>query len=126
MGSSLYLRLNILICGINQNNEELINRLFPEQLEDNKRKLYRKKDNVLYTARIFRGEATSIDNLNRMKNYINQNFDHIQNEKNVFPKNVLLYFSKENETLQQSSEKWKTIANYINTLPELKLPFIYY
>ena len=43
MGSSLYLRLNILICGINQNNEELINRLFPEQLEDNKRKLYRKK-----------------------------------------------------------------------------------
>lgn len=56
MGSSLYLRLNILICGINQNNEELINRLFPEQLEDNKRKLYRKKDNVLYTARIFRGE----------------------------------------------------------------------
>ena len=44
MGSSLYLRLNILICGINQNNEELINRLFPEQLEDNKRKLYRKKD----------------------------------------------------------------------------------
>ena len=124
MGSSLYLRLNILICGINQNNEELINRLFPEQLEDNKRKLYRKKDNVLYTARIFRGEATSIDNLNRMKNYINQNFDHIQNEKNVFPKNVLLYFSNENETLQQSSEKWKTIANHINTLPELKLPFI--
>ena len=124
MGSSLYLRLNILICGINQNNEELINRLFPEQLEDNKRKLYRKKDNVLYTTRIFRGEATSIDNLNRMKNYINQNFDHIQNEKNVFPKNVLLYFSNENETLQQSSEKWKTIANHINTLPELKLPFI--
>ena len=59
-----------------------------------------------------------------MKNYINQNFDHIQNEKNVFPKNVLLYFSNENETLQQSSEKWKTIANHINTLPELKLPFI--
>ena len=59
-----------------------------------------------------------------MKNYINQNFDHIQNEKNVFPKNVLLYFSNENETLQQSSEKWKTLANQINTLPELKLPFI--
>ena len=124
MGSSLYLRLNIILCGVNAHNEELINRLFPEEVEENKRKLERKDDNLLYTARIFRGDATSRRNLNKIKNYINTNFDLVQNEKKAFPKNVLIYFSDENATLQQNSQKWATIANNINTLPELKLPFI--
>ena len=66
----------------------------------------------------------SEDNLNRIREYINTNFDQIQNERRVFPKNVILYFSNENQTLQQNIQTWKRIAVAINTLPELKLPFI--
>ena len=62
--------------------------------------------------------------MNRIKDYINQNFDHIQNDRNSFPKNIVIYFSDENDTIQQSSQNWVRLANKINTLPELKLPFI--
>ena len=41
MGSS-YDRLNIAVCGINQANEELINRLFPTRINQNQRELKRK------------------------------------------------------------------------------------
>ena len=126
MGStySKYLRLNILLCGVNPRNEVIIDKLFPQIIEENKRKLERKDDKILFTARIFRGQINSEENLNTIKEYINENFDHIQNERKIFPKNVILYFSEENETLQQNSQNWVRLANKLNTLPELKLPFI--
>ena len=68
--------------------------------------------------------------INNMKQNLNKGSiyskvgDDIQNEKNTFPKNVILYFSDENKSLQQNSQIWVEIINQINTLPELKLPFI--
>ena len=123
MGSS-YSRLNVLVCGINPRSEEIINRLFPQIIEGNKRKLEKSDDKILYTARIFNGSIANEGNLNMIKDYINQNFDHIQNDRNSFPKNIVIYFSNENDTIQQSSQNWVRLANKINTLPELKLPFI--
>ena len=123
MGSS-YSRLNVVVCGINPRSEEIINRLFPQIIEGNKRKLEKSDDKILYTARIFNGSIANEGNLNRIKDYINQNFDHIQNDRNSFPKNIVIYFSDENDTIQQSSQNWVRLANKINTLPELKLPFI--
>lgn len=119
-----YLRLNILVCGVNPRNENLISILFPDVVEENKRKLERKDDKIVYTARIFRGRIISEENLYRIKEYISNNFDYIQNGKKEFPKNVILYFSDENQTLRRNLQTWVTIANAINTLPELKLPFI--
>ena len=124
MGSIAYLRLNVAVCGVNQTNENIINRLFPQEVRRNKRKLISEDDNIFYTARIFRGDMNLNNNLNPIKEYINTNFDQIQNEKKVFPKNAILYFSNENQTLQQNIQTWKRIAVAINTLPELKLPFI--
>lgn len=46
MGTS-YLKLDIVICGMNQRNEEIVNRLFPTLIEPNIRKLERKDDNIL-------------------------------------------------------------------------------
>ena len=123
MGNSS-LRLNISICGVNQRNERLINKLFPQIIQENKRKLEENGDNIFYTAKIFRGVATTEFNLNRIKNYINTNYDNVQNNKKVFPKNIILYFSDENETLQQNMQNWTRFANRINTLPEVKIPFI--
>ena len=123
MGSS-YLRLNVVVCGVNPSNEEIIDRLFPQTIEENKKQLERKDDKLLYTARIFRGQATSENNLERIKEYLNQNFDHFQNERNIIAKNVVLYFSDENMTLQQNSDEWVNFANNLNTFSELRLPFI--
>ena len=93
--------------------------------KENKRKREEKGDNILYTARIFRGDATSQDNLNRIKNYLNKNFNHFQNEqKKVIAKNVVLYFSDENQTPQQNSNSWVRFANYLNLFEEHKIPFI--
>ena len=120
-----YLRLNVVICGVNQTNEAIINRVFPVQINENKRKREEKDDNILYTARIFRGAATSQDNLNRIKNYLNKNFNHFQNEqKKVIAKNVVLYFSDENQTPQQNSNSWVRFANHLNRFAEHKIPFI--
>lgn len=124
MGSSPYLRLNISICGVNQLNEQLINRLFPTRVNQNKRELRRKDDNIYYTAKIFRGQVNQQNTLNRIIEYINRNFDYVQNVKKEFPKNILLYFSDQNATFQQNKQNFISIANRINTLPELKLPFI--
>jgi hypothetical protein len=124
MGLNSYLRLNVAVCGVNQTNESIINRLFPHEVRINKRKLISEDDNIFCTARIFRGNMNLDNNLNPIKEYINTNFDQIQNEKKVFPKNAILYFSNENQTLQQNIQTWKRIAVAINTLPELKLPFI--
>ena len=124
MGSSPYLRLNISICGVNQLNEQLINRLFPDEVNQNKRELRRKSDNIYYTAKIFRGQVNQQNTLNRIIEYINRNFDYVQNVKKEFPKNILLYFSDQNATFQQNKQNFISIANRINTLPELKLPFI--
>jgi GTP-binding protein EngB required for normal cell division len=124
MGSSPYLRLNISICGVNQLNEQLINRLFPDEVNQNKRELRRKDDNIYYTAKIFRGQVNQQNTLNRIIEYINRNFDYVQNVKKEFPKNILLYFSDQNATFQQNKQNFISIANRINTLPELKLPFI--
>lgn len=57
MGTS-YLRLNIVVTGVNQTNEELINNVFPSIIERNKRSLTRKENigEIYYTARIFREE----------------------------------------------------------------------
>ena len=55
MGTTSYLRLNFVICGVNQINEDIINRLFPLKINENKIKREDKNDNILYTARIFRG-----------------------------------------------------------------------
>lgn len=124
MGSSPYLRLNISICGVNEINEQLINRLFPTRVNQNKRELRRKDDNIYYTAKIFRGQVNQQNTLNGIIEYINRNFDHVQNVKKEFPKNILLYFSDQNATFQQNKQNFISIANRINTLPELKLPFI--
>ena len=86
--------------------------------------LEKKDDKIRYTARIFKGRTTSEGNLNRIREYISNNYDHIQNGKKEFPKNVLLYFSDENQSLRQNLHSWIIIANAINILPELKLPFI--
>ena len=119
-----YLRLNIIVCCVNPSSENLINKLFPEIVEENKRMLEKKDDKIRYTARIFKGRTTSEGNLNRIREYISNNYDHIQNGKKEFPKNVLLYFSDENQSLRQNLHSWIIIANAINILPELKLPFI--
>ena len=124
MGTTTYLRLNIQICGVNQNNTQLINNIFPTELERNKRELIRKEDNIRYTARIFSGTISQQNNLNIIKDYINNNFDHIQYNKKEFPKNIVLCFSDENSTLQQNIQNFIRVANTINTLPELKIPFI--
>ena len=125
MGSSSpYLRLNISICGVNEINEQLINRLFPDEVNQNKRELRRKSDNIYYTAKIFRGQVNQQNTLNRIIEYINRNFDYVQNVRGEFPKNILLYFSDQNATFQQNKQNFISIANRINTLPELKLPFI--
>lgn len=124
MGTS-YLRLNIVVYGVNnQTNEELINNVFPVIIERNKRALTRKEDigEIYYTARIFRGEEEN--NLNQINQYLSTNFDNIQNKKKVFPKNIILYFSNENATLQQNRQNFIRIANMINNLPEYKIPFI--
>jgi hypothetical protein len=125
ISGTFYLRLNVVICGVNQRNEDIINRLFPVQINENKRKREEKGDNILYTARIFRGAATSRDNLNGIENYLNKNFNHFQNEqKKVIAKNVVLYFSDENQTPQQNSNSWVRFANHLNLFREYKLPFI--
>ena len=126
MGGSSYQRLNIAVCGINQINEELINRLFPNRINRNQRELKReeKGDDIYYTVRIFRGQVSQDNILNLIKDYINTEFDRIQNERKEFPKNVLLCFSNENATFQQNKQNFIGIADKINTLPELKLPFI--
>lgn len=123
MGAS-YLRLNIVIYGVNQTNEELINTVFPITIERNKRVLKRKEDigEIYYTARIFRGGEHN--NLNQINQYLSVNFDNIQNNKKVFPKNIVLYFSNENATLGQNRQNFIRIANSINNLPEYKIPFI--
>lgn len=123
MGTT-YLRLNVVICGVNQINEVIINRLFPQAIKENKRKYEFKDDKILYTARIFRGQATSRNNLSRIIAYLNNNYDHFENITNNYAKTIVLYFSDEEQTLEQNSQAWVKIANTINTLPEVKLPFI--
>ena len=44
-------------------------------------------------------------------------------QKNKLFQKCSPFFSDE-KTLQQNSNKWRRIANYLNMLPELKLPFI--
>ena len=53
MGSNAYLRLNVVVCGVNQTNESIINRLFPHKMQGNKRKLISEKDNIFYTQEYF-------------------------------------------------------------------------
>lgn len=81
MGSSSYDSLNIAVCGINQANEELINRLFPTRINQNPRELKRKENgnDIYYTARIFRGQISQENTLNSIKDYINTEFDRILN-----------------------------------------------
>ena len=121
MGSSPYLRLNIQIYGMNEINRDIINKLFP-QTPQNDQKLQRKDENdkLFYTARIFPSE----NNSNTLIQYINKNFDYIETHKNNIANNVILYFSDENKTLEQNSVEWKRFAENLNTLEELKLPFI--
>lgn len=123
MGTS-YLRLNIVVSGVIQTNEELINNVFPTIIERNKRSLTRKENigEIYYTARIFREEEQN--NLDIINQYLSSNFDNIQNNKKEFPKNIVLYFSNENATLLQNRQNFIRIANSINNLPEYKIPFI--
>ena len=124
MGSSTsYLRLNIFVSGVTETNEEIINKLFPKALEENKRELKKDDDKIHYTARILRGQINE-NHLNEIKYNINRDFDDIQNKEKTFPKNVILCFTNENENIRRSVLKWVRIANKINTLPEYKVPFI--
>ena len=77
MGAS-YLRLNIQICGMNERNRDIINKLFP-QTSQNDQKLQRKDENdkLFYTARIFPSE----NNSNTLIQYINKNSDYIEKSK---------------------------------------------
>ena len=109
---------------MNGRNISIINRLFPDEVRINKRKLISKDDNIFYTARLFQGDMNLANSLNQIKEYINWNFDQIRKERNEFPKNVILYFSDENRTLQQNIQTWTRITNKINELPEVKLPSI--
>ena len=54
MGTA-YVRLNIVVSGMNPANEELINNIFPTIIGRDKRSLQRKENigEVYYTARIF-------------------------------------------------------------------------
>ena len=124
ISTSSYLSLNVVVCGMNGRNISIINKLFPNKVSRNKRKLESKDDNIFYTAYLFQGDMNLAGSLNQMKEYINGNFDQIRNETNEFPKNVILYFSDENITLQQNIQTWRRITDKINELPELKLPFI--
>ena len=90
MGTS-YLTLDIEICGVNQLNEKIINRLFPLTKERNLRELIDKKDNIKYTAKIFRGPISE-NLLNNIKVYLNNNFDYYQTQKQTIAKNVVLFF----------------------------------
>ena len=123
MGAS-YLTLNILVCGAIKKSEDLINKLFPEVIQGNKRKWKDKDDKLEYTATIFRDKINDEIHLNNIKKHISDDFDNTQNEKNACLNDVVLYFSKENESVKQNLEDWIQFINAINTLPALKLPFI--
>ena len=124
MGSSYEICLNIIACGTNLINTDLINRIFPDVINGNQRKLQRKKDKLLYTATIYRGEINSDNNLNRITRQINRDFDDIQSQQKPLKNDIILYFSDENSTFQQNFESWILFLNLINTLPEIKIPFI--
>jgi hypothetical protein len=116
-----YLLLNVIVCGINDINDQITKKLFPERIENNIRKI--KKDEIFYTARIFRGRVNDQNNLNRIKEYLSNSFEE-ERRKGKIAKNVLLCFPDENLNVQNNANAWVTLINNLNDLPELIIPFI--
>ena len=90
--TSSYLSLNVVICGVNGRNISIINRLFPDEVSRNKRKLQSKDDGIFCAAILFQGDMNSSNNLNQIREYINRNFDQIQNGRNEFQKMLFFIF----------------------------------
>ena len=116
-----YLILNVIVCGINDINNQITKKLFPERIESNIRKI--KKDEIFYKARIFRGRVNDQNNLNRIKEYLSNSFEE-ERRKGKIAKNVLLCFPDENLNVQNNANAWVTLINNLNDLPELIIPFI--
>ena len=108
--------LNVFICGVNQIEyfTPLTNKLFPEKRNNTERKI--KKEDIYFVAKLFNGRAEN--NLNQIKNIIRTNMQN--NEKN----NVILIYPDKDRNLTQNTREWMRIANKINELPELNIPFI--
>ena len=122
MGSN-YSKLDIIVCGFNGINLNLVAKLFPNELRENERQLRNKEDKMIYNATIFNDSAISNQNLIRIVNLIKEKFNREQQNK-VLAKNVILCFSNEYATDDDNLNSMAIIANKINELPELKLPFI--
>ena len=122
MGSN-YSKLDIIVCGFNGINLNLVTKLFPDELRENERQLKSEEDKMIYNATIFNDSAISNQNLIRIVNLIKEKFNREQQNK-VLAKNVILCFSKEDATVDYYLNSMVKIANKINKLPELKLPFI--
>ena len=120
MGSD-YLLLNVIVCGINGINNQITERLFPERRGRNKRQI--KRDEIFYTARIYEGRVGSPNNLNMIKEYLSTNFEE-ERRSGKTAKNVILCFPDENSNIQNNANAWRSIANNLNELPELIIPFI--
>ena len=108
--------LNVLICGVNQIEyfTPLTNKLFPERNNNTERKI--KKEDIYFVAKLFNG--SSENNLNQIKNIIRTNMQN--NEKN----NVILIYPDKDRNLTQNTREWMRIANKINELAEVNIPFI--
>ena len=114
MGSN-YSKLDIIVCGFNGINLNLVTKLFPNELRENERQLRNKEDKMIYNATIFNDSAISNQNLIRIVNLIKEKFNREQQNK-VLEKMSFFVFQKKLPLLM--------ISNKINELPELKLPFI--
>lgn len=108
--------MNVIICGVNGINQHLTEMLFPEKIDSTTRKIVKK--DIYFHAKLFKGEA--YNNLNQIKKYLNQN---IRNNQYIC-KDIILIYPDEARGLEYNKNNWIRIANGINQLSEVKLPFI--
>ena len=90
MGSN-YSKLDIIVCGFNGINLNLVTKLFPNELRENERQLRNKEDKMIYNATIFNDSAISNQNLIRIVNLIKEKFNREQQNK-VLEKMSLFVF----------------------------------
>ena len=78
MGNSSSPSLNVLICGVNQIEyfTPLTNKLFPEQENNNERKM--KKEDIYFVAKLFNGSDEN--NLDQINNIIKTNMQKKKNK----------------------------------------------
>ena len=111
--------MNVIICGVNGINQHLTELLFPNKINDTQRTI--KKEDIYFSAKLFPGTADN--NLNQIRQYINQN---IQNNKKgqYISKDVILVYPHRDRPIGENIDTWRRIAAEINQLPEVRLPFI--